>query len=51
VTQVRPGAVLTAEQHAVLVASAPLAERWRAYLAGGMGLALQLGHRRSADFD
>jgi hypothetical protein len=43
--------VLSAEQQVVLVASAPLTKRWGAYLAGGMGLALQLGHRRSADFD
>jgi len=44
-------AVLTREQATVLAASAPLAQRWDAYLAGGMALALHLGHRRSADFD
>lgn len=42
---------LTREQQAVLARSAPLAHRWDAYLAGGMALALHLGHRRSADFD
>ncbi len=47
----RSGEVLTAEQRTVLESSAPLAERWRAYLAGGLALALHLRHRRSHDFD
>jgi hypothetical protein len=42
---------LTAEQRAVLAASAKLSRKWGAYLAGGSALALQLGHRRSVDFD
>ncbi|MDP9151983.1 MAG: hypothetical protein M3O36_18830 [Myxococcota bacterium] len=43
--------VLTAEQQSVLLASATISHGWGAYLAGGAGLALQLGHRRSNDFD
>jgi hypothetical protein len=43
--------VLTPKQHAVLTASTTIAQKWDAYLAGGVGLALQLGHRLSADFD
>jgi hypothetical protein len=43
--------VLTSDQQHVLTASATISQRWGAYLAGGAGLALQLGHRRSADFD
>jgi len=43
--------VLTPDQQVVLKASAQAAQRWEAYLAGGAGLALQLGHRRSVDFD
>jgi hypothetical protein len=43
--------VLTPDQAHVLAASATISQRWGAYLAGGAGLALQLGHRRSADFD
>jgi hypothetical protein len=35
----------------VLQASASLVQKWDAYLAGGAGLALQLGHRRSIDLD
>jgi hypothetical protein len=40
-------AVLTPEQRVVLKASAEVAQKWQAYLAGGVGLALQLGHRLS----
>jgi len=43
--------VLVAEQQVVLARSGPLASRWRAHLAGGAALALQLGHRRSRDLD
>ncbi len=43
--------VLTPEQQRVLAASSTISQRWGAYLAGGAGLALQLGHRRSVDFD
>ena len=42
---------LTAEQRAVLLASAPVSRKWGAYLAGGSALALHLGHRRSVDLD
>jgi hypothetical protein len=42
---------LTVEQRALLKSSAPLVERWGAYLAGGSALALHLRHRRSHDFD
>jgi hypothetical protein len=35
----------------VLSASAKPAQTWAAYLAGGLAVALQLGHRVSADFD
>jgi hypothetical protein len=42
---------LTAAQRTVLAASAPPSRKWSAYLAGGSALALQLGHRRSVDFD
>jgi hypothetical protein len=45
-----PGA-LTPEQRSILAASAALSKKWEAYLAGGAALALQLGHRRSVDFD
>jgi hypothetical protein len=43
--------VLLAEQAIVLARSGPLASRWHAHLAGGAALALQVGHRRSRDFD
>ena len=43
--------VLTDAQTSVLKRSAQLTRGWEAYLAGGAALALQLGHRRSADFD
>jgi hypothetical protein len=43
--------VLTPQQQVVLKASAQVVRKWDAYLAGGAGLALQLGHRRSVDFD
>jgi hypothetical protein len=43
--------VLVAGQKLVLSGSASIAQKWGAYLAGGAGIALQLGHRRSADFD
>ena len=33
------------------MASAGPAKAWGAYLAGGLAIALQLGHRVSADFD
>jgi hypothetical protein len=42
---------LLPKQREVLVASAALARTWGAYLAGGLAVALQLGHRVSADFD
>jgi hypothetical protein len=38
-------------QRRVLAKLGPLTEARRYYLAGGTGLALQLGHRRSVDFD
>jgi hypothetical protein len=43
--------VLTPDQQVVLKASAQGTQKWEAYLAGGAGLALQVGHRRSVDFD
>jgi hypothetical protein len=43
--------VLIPDQKALLTGSAAITEKWGAYLAGGAGLALQLGHRRSRDFD
>jgi hypothetical protein len=43
--------VLVPEQKLVLSGSAAITQRWGAYLAGGAGLALQIGHRVSADFD
>lgn len=43
--------VLVPEQQRVLLQTKPLAQKWGAYLAGGAALALQLGHRRSRDFD
>ncbi len=43
--------VLGRSQRSVLVRLAPLASERGFYLAGGTGLALQLGHRRSVDFD
>jgi hypothetical protein len=43
--------VLTQSQKTVLAASATVSRGWNAYLAGGAALALQLGHRRSVDFD
>jgi hypothetical protein len=42
---------LLPKQREVLVASAGPARVWGAYLAGGLAIALQLGHRVSADFD
>jgi hypothetical protein len=39
------------KQREVLSASAKPARAWGAYLAGGLAVALQLGHRVSADFD
>jgi hypothetical protein len=42
---------LLPKQRDVLVASAGPATTWGAYLAGGLAIALQLGHRVSADFD
>lgn len=43
--------VLGRSQRALLPRVAPLARSRGFYLAGGTGLALQLGHRRSVDFD
>jgi hypothetical protein len=43
--------VLVPEQKVVLTGSASITQKWGAYLAGGAGLALQIGHRRSRDFD
>jgi nucleotidyltransferase AbiEii toxin of type IV toxin-antitoxin system len=43
--------ILTPEQETVLAATSTISHGWGAYLAGGVGLALQLGHRRSIDFD
>ncbi len=43
--------ILVPNQEALLKASASVSHRWGAYLAGGSALALQLGHRRSVDFD
>jgi hypothetical protein len=42
---------LLPKQREVLSASAVPAKTWGAYLAGGLAVALQLGHRVSADFD
>ena len=38
-------------QKVVLDASATITHSWDAYLAGGASLGLQVGHRRSIDFD
>src|SRR5439155_4515726 len=43
--------VLPPEQLRVLRPLGPIADREGFYLAGGTALALQLGHRRSIDFD
>ena len=43
--------ILTASQSKVLRKLGPLATERGFYLAGGTALALQLGHRRSRDFD
>jgi hypothetical protein len=43
--------VLTEAQKRVLQASTGPAEAWGAYLAGGAGAGLQIGHRRSEGFD
>jgi hypothetical protein len=48
--RLHPGA-LTKEQALVLSASAVISNGWSAYLGGGAALALELGHRRSHDFD
>jgi hypothetical protein len=42
---------LLPKQQEILAASAGPANTWGAYLAGGLAIALQLGHRVSADFD
>lgn len=42
---------LLPKQREILLASATPAQAWNAYLAGGLAVALQLGHRVSADFD
>jgi hypothetical protein len=44
-------AILSAGQQAILERLSTLATVRTFYLAGGTGLALQLGHRRSVDFD
>jgi hypothetical protein len=43
--------VLTKAQRQILQACAEPAKKWEAYLAGGTAIAIQLGHRRSEDFD
>jgi hypothetical protein len=43
--------VLVPDQQVVLSGSAKISRSWGAYLAGGAAVALQLGHRRSVDFD
>ncbi len=43
--------ILTEAQKRILPACAGPSKQWTAYLAGGSSLALQLGHRRSDDFD
>lgn len=43
--------VLVPSQRTLLSSSAELSRSWGAYLAGGAAAALQLGHRRSVDFD
>lgn len=43
--------VLGRSQRSLLPALSPVARDHDFYLAGGTGLALQLGHRRSVDFD
>jgi hypothetical protein len=43
--------ILTSTQKRVLRKLAPLATKNGFYLASGTGLALQLGHRQSIDFD
>jgi hypothetical protein len=43
--------VLGRSQRSLLPRLAPLARRLGFYLAGGTALALQIGHRRSQDFD
>jgi hypothetical protein len=42
---------LTATQQRILQACAGTTSSWGTYLAGGAAVALQLGHRRSDDFD
>jgi hypothetical protein len=43
--------ILTEAQKRVLQASTSPAQEWGAYLAGGAAAGLQIGHRRSNDFD
>jgi len=43
--------VLVGEQPQILRLCSGLTQKWDAYLAGGLGTALQLGHRSSRDFD
>lgn len=43
--------VLSPEQVHILKATAPFTKSWGAYLAGGLALGLQRGHRTSHDFD
>lgn len=43
--------VLAPDQAVVMSKVAEVSRSWDAYLAGGSALALQLGHRRSLDFD
>lgn len=46
-----PTAVLDAEKREAVAAQAQLVQEGHFYLAGGTGLALHLGHRRSRDLD
>jgi hypothetical protein len=43
--------VLVPSQQTLFSRSAEISRKWGAYLAGGAAAALQLGHRRSVDFD
>lgn len=43
--------VLLPKQAVLLAGTGSLSRKWGAYLAGGAAAALQLGHRRSVDFD
>jgi len=43
--------VLVPDQTQLLAQLSSVSQKWGAYLAGGAAIALQLGHRRSVDFD